>query len=204
VVAVKIYVEGGGDRKDLKVRCRAGFRQFIEKAGLCGRMPRIIACGGRRSAYDDFCTALSIAGANEFIVLLVDSEDPVDSGTDPWVHLNSRQGDGWIKPSGAIQDNAHLMVQCMETWFLADKEALKEFYGQGFIENSLPANPNIEQVHRADVLSGLENASRSTSKGKYNKGNHSILILSRFDPFKVQAASEYADRLIKMLNEKLL
>lgn len=51
MVEAKVYVEGGGDRKDLKSKCREGFRKFFEKAGLTGRMPRIVTCGGRRSGY---------------------------------------------------------------------------------------------------------------------------------------------------------
>lgn len=42
---MKIYVEGGGDSKELKTRCRRGFSNFFEKAGLKGRMPRVVACG---------------------------------------------------------------------------------------------------------------------------------------------------------------
>ena len=34
MVSIKIYVEGGGDRKDLKTRCRQGFSKFFEKAGF--------------------------------------------------------------------------------------------------------------------------------------------------------------------------
>ncbi|WP_156013419.1 hypothetical protein [Thioalkalivibrio sp. HK1] len=44
---IKIYVEGGGDIKVLKTKCRKGFRNFFRKAGLDGRMPRVVACGGR-------------------------------------------------------------------------------------------------------------------------------------------------------------
>jgi hypothetical protein len=121
---VKIYVEGGGDRKDLKSKCREGFSNFFEKAGFKGRMPRIMACGGRKSTYDDFCTALEIAEAEEFIMLLVDSEDPVQDGMAPWTHLAAREGDGWSRPAAAVDDTAHLMVQCMEAWFLADKDTL--------------------------------------------------------------------------------
>ncbi len=179
MVAVKVYVEGGGDRKDLKAKCRGGFSEFFEKAGFKGRMPRVIACGGRKSAYDDFCTALEIAEAEEFIVLLVDSEDPIQDGIDPWIHLAAREGDGWAKPSAAENDNAHLMVQCMETWFLADKEALERFYGQGFSKRALPKNPMIEHILKTDVLNGLEKASTNTTKGSYSKGDHSFMVIAK-------------------------
>lgn len=56
-MSVKVYVEGGGDSSALKRKCREGFREFFRKIGLQGRMPRIVACGPRNNAYDDFCTA---------------------------------------------------------------------------------------------------------------------------------------------------
>lgn len=127
-MTVKVYVEGGGDRKDLTSRCREGFRKFFENAGLTGRMPRIVACGGRRSAYEDFCIALRLAGADEFVALLIDSEDSVMDDIDPWVFLRSRKGDSWARPDGAGAGNVHLMVHSMESWF---------FRGQGCAEGLL-------------------------------------------------------------------
>jgi hypothetical protein len=35
---VKLYVEGGGDYKDLQIECWRGFCEFLEKAGLKGKM----------------------------------------------------------------------------------------------------------------------------------------------------------------------
>lgn len=203
MVAVKVYVEGGGDRRDLKTRCRQGFSKFFEKSGLKGRMPKIIACGGRRAAYDDFCVALQEAKPGEFIVLLVDSEAPVADGIESWAHLAAREGDGWTKPSTADNDNAHLMVQCMETWFLADKETLESYFGQGFNKQALPRNPKLEHIPKRDVLDGLERASSSTTKKTYSKGDHSFVILGLIDPSKVQRASGHAKMLINVLSEKL-
>jgi len=73
---------------------------FLGKAGLAGIMPRIVACGGRRNAYESFCLALS---NGEVAFLLVDSEAPVrpehqqgdpETGWQPWSHLLARDGDG--------------------------------------------------------------------------------------------------------------
>lgn len=93
LVSVKIYVEGGRDGKDLRTKCRKGFRNFLEKCDLKGSMPRISACGPRREAYDDFCTALQTATNETFFVLLVDSERPIVPNTAVWEHLKSREGD---------------------------------------------------------------------------------------------------------------
>ena len=75
---VRIYVEGGGDHnKRLKAGCREGFKKFFGKAGLAGRMPEVMPCGGRSRAYKDFRTSHENAGPNDFPILLVDSEAPV-------------------------------------------------------------------------------------------------------------------------------
>jgi len=58
-----------------------GFSRFFEKAGLQGRMPRIVACGGRRNAYESFVTALETDGRPP--MLLVDAEGPVQQAG-PW------------------------------------------------------------------------------------------------------------------------
>jgi hypothetical protein len=128
-VNVKIYVEGGGDSKEQHARCREGFSKLIEKAGFRGRMPRIIAGGGRESTYDRFKTATAAGAQAAYPMLLVDSEDPVpEEETVPdsalaWVHLKSR--DNWDRPAGVKNDQAQLMVTCMETWIMVDREALR-------------------------------------------------------------------------------
>ncbi len=197
---LKVYVEGGGDGKSLRPRCREGFSSFFAKANLAGRMPRVIACGGRESAFDKFCTALGSRKAEEFIVLLVDSEAPVADGSGPWLHLRTR--DGWEQPDGAADENAHLMVQCMEAWFLADKDRLAAFFGQDFNRDALPGRPEIEDVAKRDVLEGLKRATRQCKKGEYGKGRHSFDILERIDPAQVMIASPHANRLVQTMREK--
>ena len=139
---MKLYVEGGGDAASLKSACREGFANFLEKAGFKGKMPRIIACGSRRNAYESFCTALK---NGDKALLLVDSEEPISADLQrgdssladirkqwaPWQHLAKRKGDEWEKPHDASDAQCHLMVQCMEAWLLADRETLKSFFAQG-------------------------------------------------------------------------
>lgn len=198
---IKVYVEGGGNVRELRARCRKGFSSFFEKANLAGRMPQVIACGGRRTTYDKFAAALRSASDQVFVALLVDSEYPVAGGTGPWQHLQTR--DNWDRPDGATDDNAHLMVQCMEAWFLTDKDCLASFFGHGFNRNALPRNPDIEQVAKADVLDGLKRATRQCRpKGEYGKGRDSFEILAEVDPAKVVAASRHARCLVKTLISK--
>ena len=197
-MTVRVYVEGGGDTACLRRQCRKGFSTFFGKAGLKGRMPKIIAGGGRQKTFDDFRTACEGAGKEDFIVLLVDGEDPVKSGNGSWAHLENR--DGWDKPGNVTDDNAHLMVQCMEAWFLADKDTLDEFFGDKFNLNALPAGPEVEDIAKADILNGLEKATRHCDrKGRYRKGRHSFEILARIDPARVTKASPHARSLIGIL-----
>lgn len=195
-MSITLYVEGGGDDKATHIKCRKGFRRFLEKAGLEGTMPRIKACGGRGNAYDSFKTAL--ATGDRIPMLLVDSEDPVRARGGPWAHLQSR--DGWDRPSGARHEHCHLMVQVMESWFLADKPALASYYGQGFREGALPANPHVEQIGKADVLNGLARATQALHKG-YDKGSHSFEILAKIDPAVVESVAPAAKRLLDVLRD---
>ncbi len=197
-MSMKVYVEGGGDRRELKAKCREGFSTFLSKTGLAGQMPRVFAGGSRRKTYDAFCTTLADSTDEDFIVLLVDSEGPVMS--DPWPHLQER--DRWGKPTGATDGNAHLMVQCMEAWFLADKDALAHFFGADFNRNALPQRAEVEDIPKRDLERGLEAATRQCRKGAYHKGNHSFEILAQLDPGKVIDASPHAERLVSTLLSK--
>ena len=196
LVSIILFVEGGGSRSIQKKQARRGFRLFLEKAGLEGRMPRIMPCGSRDNAYRDFKSSRSVAEA--IAVLLVDSEDPVTAET-PWQHLKSR--DNWDRPPESTDEQCHLMVQVMESWFLADRETLIDYYGRYFHENPLPRRQNIEKVPKADVLSGLNRATQNTKKGRYDKGRHSFEILATLDPTKVMNASPHARRLVDSLKE---
>lgn len=193
---VRVYVEGGGDSREMKAKCRRGFSYFFRKTDLAGQMPRVISCGSRQRTYDRFCTTVAQAKEDTFIILLVDSEGPVT--VRPWLHLRDR--DNWHKPSNVTDNNAHLMVQCMEAWFLADKDTLRGYFGQGFNENALPRRFNVENISKDDLNEGLKRATRhSTRKGAYHKGNHSYDILSTLNPQKVIDASPHAERLIGTL-----
>jgi hypothetical protein len=199
-VKVRVYVEGGGDHnKDLQTQCRRGFRKFLEKAGLQNRMPAIVACGGRRRAYDSFRTSHESVGQNDLPILLVDSETPV-AQTDPWEHVRLRAEDRWPRPISASEDQIHLMVQAMEAWFHADREGLQKYFGQGFRLSALRARPDIDNIPKADLFGGMQMATRDClKKGEYSKGQHSFEILGLIDPAKVRASSPHAERLLTTL-----
>ena len=198
---VKIYVEGGGDANALKRECRRGFSEFFRRAGLEGRMPRIVACGSRDDTFDDYRTALQSNSGDQFIILLVDSEEGVATSDGPWQHVLKR--DGWTRPARAEDESLCLMVQCMEAWFVADRDCLKAYYGQGFNVLKLPRRPEVESIAKADLYAALDRATQNCTKGRYGrgKGRHSFGILATADPDKVAAASPHARRLLQTLRE---
>ena len=136
----------------------------------------------------------------DYNLLLVDSETAVNAN--PWEHLSDRESDNWNRPAGASEDQAHLMVQVMESWFLADKNALADFYGQGFLRKALPQQPNIEEIARQDVLKKLRHASKPTQKGEYHKTRHGFELLELIEPGLVRAASHHADSLFLVLEKQ--
>jgi hypothetical protein len=195
-------VEGGGYHNDaLTSQCQRAFKELLEKAGFKDHMPRIVACGGRRNAYEQFCTAVA---SGEGAILLVDSEAPVTTGN-PWQHVAQRQGDEWDQPAGATEDHLHLMVQCMESWILADRRALREYFGQGFQESALPAAGRIpEDVGKLDLYNCLKQATRKTkTKGAYDKGKHSFKLLAIVDPGLVRKAGKWSERFFATLDRSM-
>lgn len=193
-------MEGGGDRAELHSECRRAFQALIEKAGFKGRMPKFTAMGPRGKAFSAFCRAHTAAGQGEFPVLLVDSEEPVAEAS-RWAHLRAR--DKWEKPDGVEEDQAQLMVQCMETWIVADRGTLREFFGQGFRVNALPAMNELENRSKEDVQNGLERATENC-KGPYKKGKRSFRVLAELDPdvLKKKHLSHF-ERLCGMLERRL-
>ena len=201
MVSVKVYVEGGGQGK-LRSDCREGFSKFFEKSGLEGHMPSVIACGSRDDTLKRIRIASSGVNSEEISLLLVDSEAPVQPNRTTWQHLSSR--DKWERPNNAQEKQAHLMVQCMESWFMADVSTLETFFGAGFISASLPKRDDIENIPKQDVFKQLISASRASKKGAYHKGRHSFDILAQINPAQVIQRSKFANRLVDTLKEHLI
>jgi len=191
-------VEGGG-QGSTKTDCRQGFRLFFQQIVPTGSF-KVIACGGRDVAFQDFRTALN-QHPHDYVVLLVDSEEAVTVG--PWQHLKNRVGDNWDRPAGVTDDQAHLMVQAMEAWLLADHPALIAYYGSGFLNASLPGHRNVELILKRDALNALQHATEHTTKGEYHKTRHGFDLLARVDAEKVRLASNHANRLFNVLEREI-
>ena len=194
---VQIIVEGGFKGNAMRA-CRQAFRIFFEKVVPPGSF-QVKASGDRASSFKDFRAALK-RYPNDYIILLVDSEEAVVTGS--WQHLRTRVGDEWHQPEGTVDDQAQLMVQTMEAWLLADKPVLISYYGQGFLAGSLPGQPNVENIPKQTLFDALKHATRPTQKGEYHKTRHAFDLLEKIDPAKVRQASGHANRLFAVLTRE--
>ena len=199
MVTATLYIEGGGESKDLGARFRQGWSNFFGSAGVGGRT-KIVRGGGRRQTFDLFATAVSGCTRGTVPFLLVDSEDPVAPGHSVWQHLLAC--DDWPRPAGAGNDQAFLMVQVMETWFPADRDALRSYFGARFGGSALKAAlktwPNLEDVPKSVVLEELRHATASC-RPRYTKGKVSFELLAQIDPARVEAACPHARALLNEL-----
>lgn len=177
---IRIYFEGDS-------ALRPGFAKFFEeisnRARARGLRWSLVAGRSTAETTKDFRHCLE-QNPDVHALLLVDSE-----GREP---QRSR--------------TAFFMIQCMESWFLADREALRTYFGNEFKEAALPggANPgNVESIPKDDVVRALDNASRSTKKGKYSrsKSGHGAKLLALLKPERVRKLAPDCDRLFTILEE---
>jgi hypothetical protein len=197
---LRIYLEGGGDQKEQKAGLRRGMTAFLDSLKRFAAEKSIsldvVVCGGRQKAYDKFRNALSTDPSN-LAVLLVDAEENV--ALLPRAHLANR--DGWSL-DGIDERSVHLMAQTMETWIVADAEAVRFYYDQGFV-SCLPKANDLEPITKSEILELLERATRHTQKGKYHKTRHAPDLLSLLDPVKVRHRCKFCDRLFSVLEDRL-
>ena len=186
---IRVYFEGNaGLKRPLQV--------FLEKADprLKSRV-KPIPGRGRDDAIHDFLLGAS-QDPNLSHVLLIDSEGPDDGQL-----YDKLTREGSWRPRKVVPTEAQVgwMVQVMESWFLAERAKLGNYYGPGLHEKSLPPNPKVEEIPKADVLDGLKRATKNTGKGAYHKGAHAMRILELLTPQTVRAVSPNCDRLFRIL-----
>jgi Domain of unknown function (DUF4276) len=109
-----------------------------------------------------------------------------------------KRRDGWDQPADTGDDDAFLMVQVMETWFLADRDALRSYFGSKFLTSALGEWPELESVPKATVLKALDKAT-SKCKTNYTKGAVSFQLLAVVDPAKVELQCPHAGEFLARL-----
>jgi hypothetical protein len=201
-VKVKIYAEGGGEGELYDTLFRRGWAKFFERAGLTSRLPSVVRGQSRERAYDLFKTAAQRADPDELPILLVDSEDPVSPEHTTWQHL--RATDTWARPTGVADDQVFLMVQVMETWFVADRETLRQYFGPAFKMQALPAWQDLEAVGKERIYQALDSATRDCRARRYAKQRQptakiSFDLLAALDPAAVEQKCPHAHALPEKL-----
>jgi hypothetical protein len=203
-VSAALYLEGGAsgaDSKELRIRCREGFRRLLEKCRYTGRMPRLYACGSRGATFDDFKTGHAEKAVDEYVAMWIDSEEPLADLEAAWDHLG-RPDDNWTKPSGATDDQVLFMTTCMETLIVADRAALADHYGAKLQDSALPPLVNLESRARHDVQDALFHATRSCANA-YAKGRRSFEVLSKLTPNTLGRHLPSFGRARRILDERL-
>ena len=134
--------------------------------------------------------------------MLVDSEAFVKDADDgikrPKQHLQTRDP-SWDMQS-MNEKQIHLMVQVMESWFVADPETLANFYGQNFNRNAIPKNNEVEKIEKLKIETALVESTKNTTKGKYHKIQHGAKILAIINPNIVRGKALYCDRFLKAID----
>jgi Domain of unknown function (DUF4276) len=134
---------------------------------------------------EDFRDALK-THSDAWNVLLLDSEDPQEFRL-------RKQG-----LQDCDQDSVFWMVQTMESWFLADLDALKAVF-KGLNEAVVRGNPNVEEIPKGDLRERLDKA----ASGEYHKVKHGVKLLALIDPAKVRKAAPNCDRMFRLILARL-
>src|SRR5260221_11707978 len=152
---IMVYIEGEGGggttgkQKHLDGEFRKSWKKFLQpladqatNKGIA-RFQCIPGRGGVTTA-ETFSKPLP-KDEGALRILIIDSEGPVSDNTKPWKALKK------TRPGWADDKNCYLMVQCLETWLLADVESLKQHYNwhkKCFRDNNLKVWQNLEPIAR--------------------------------------------------------
>ena len=189
---IRIYYEG--DRL-LRPGFDAFFSEIRDRAKQQRCRVRLIPTNGKPARDFGIAIRTNIAAWN---VLLLDSER-ADTGS---LSASLCAENGWDTSQA---DSVFWMVQMMESWFHADKDALQSFYGEGFKRRALKANPEVEKISKKDLRDGLKAATKDSSKGDYfdHKTSHGPRLLERINTVLVQEAAPNCRKMFESILAKL-
>lgn len=203
---IKLYVEGGGkgSHKRATIKLQQGFDSFFSELKEAARAKKIsfkiIPAGNTQSTYDDFIFSVKNS-AQSFDMLLVDSDEAVAESESARAFLQRKYKKWQLK--NIKDEQCHLMVQIMESWFLADVDAVKTFYGKEFKETAIPKNDNVETIAKDAVEKSLNAATAKTQKAEYHKIEHGAKILEIINPQKVRKAAPHCEKLFRVIKEEI-
>ncbi len=149
---------------------------------------------------------------NERPLVLVDSDHPIQESTPNWAFLESLRDPNtpekyqWTRrPADARDDDLHFMVCCMESWLLADPDAIATHYGHRYRVSSLP-NPmhrNPESVGTDESMRAIKQGATGYPNADYDKLKDGPAILERIDPKLLENRCPHARRFMEALTAAL-
>lgn len=177
VTELRIYFEG--DK-----RLKPGFHRFLGEIVEASRSKRcrlqLVEAEG--TPIQDFRDALK-THPDACNVLLLDWEEK-DEAT-----IRKRGLEG------CDPESIFWMVQIMESWFLADDDALKTLFKGSLTKG----NPKVEEIPKEDVMERLNKA----ANGEYHKVKHGTKLLELIDPAIVRKAAPNCERMFSVILGKL-
>ena len=204
---VRIYIEGGAEGRTADSDFRRGWKKFlneIHQTALANGFQslEVVRGKGRGNAFRRFKNYIH-ENPNDLCVLLTDSETEVHEGTTVWTVVSEREGDRWECPDWATENHLFLMVVFVETWLLADIDALQTFFKKDFNPNPLPRT-ELESRSKVDVERALFQATKKCKNGPYKHGQ-AHEIIEHVQPERVKTlyhGSRLFDSLNQLIREK--
>ncbi len=199
---IRLYIEGGSSNKaQTKASLRQGFSVFFRSIIAQARAKKlkwtIIVSGSTTETIKGFLNAVRYyPNAQSFV--LIDADGPVNKEPSFFMADKVR---GYYPHQ--YRQTSHLMVQVMESWFLADSESLIRYYGQNFNRGSLPGASDIERVSKSDVFTALRKATSKTQKGSYHKIQHASELLKIINPEIVSRKATHCRSLFIALEDTI-
>ena len=208
---------------------RTGLDRLLDAQKSAARAKRLrwklVPSGGRNAAYKNFVHAVERADEGTLCILLVDSEEPIPpessiaSGETPGQTEQRERGDAKARLHHLASrdkwdlnqippETVHLIVQCMETWIVADPDRMAEVYGKGFHPERLPVRNNLEDEPKLEIYSKLARATEDTTKGEYSEANnskikHASRLLEKIRADRVAARCPRFSTFTRWLNRRI-
>ena len=194
---VTLYMEGAGKREQ-DIQLRKSMRSFLEKElGDQAKKIKIIPSGHQNDTIKNF---KQHNDPEKTAYLLVDSEQEITASTTAILHLQNKQPTYRKLWKETADKQVHLMVQKMESWFLADLEGLRKFYGDSPAQLKPPQN--VETLSKKEVDAVLRTCIKFTKKKQYEK-SHGHVLLGYINPKKVRKASYFCNHFFSTLEDHL-
>jgi hypothetical protein len=101
-----------------------------------------------------------------------------------------------------VSGKALLMVTCMETWILTDRETIQSHYGPRLQKSALCELNDMEERSRDSIQDHLARATRNC-QNRYAKGTRSFEIIGKLSPEVLKIHLGSFRRFLRILSDRL-